>query len=322
MLFSRYRVPNDCTTDQVMADIADRARKLILLLPDAGRIAVVPDSALRCTDEAFLQIIKHDAERTFFAKSDVLTNARTRARQHTQCEILKMIHSEVNDYHQGLGFIVAFLQLFVSAPDVVRISLALHRSKRHAAGYFRAQSQAFVRDARVLHRLIQEVKPEVAAHLERFGAVPEMYAGKWFVGLCVHFLPFDQLLDFWEGYFQHGTVFIFAFGLQFFQEFETELLAARSTSAIMAVLRMEDQRSESRFPGLLEQGLENRFRRVLSTAHDDMRAGTLNSDTIAQMRFTEAVAVKAEVERAQLRAEALAAQQGCEDEIVFSDEEY
>eukprot|EP00960_Hanusia_phi_P001764 50549-Hanusia_phi.AAC.1 len=39
---------------------------------------------------------------------------------------------------------------------------------------------------------------EVAEHLEKAGLVPEAYAQKWFVGLCVHTMPFEALLDLFE----------------------------------------------------------------------------------------------------------------------------
>lgn len=319
-LLSRFLPVPGRSKDEVLAGLASRMRRMVGLLPASGSAPASGRIIAQCRDAAFLQIIVRDAHRTFYPKSDPLTAARTAARQEVMCETLRIIHSEIQDYHQGLGFIVAFLHLFLGTPDVVRVVLALHYSNRHSMGYFRAESKAFVRDARVLHRLIKEQRPALAGHLERLGAVPEMYAVKWFVGLCVHVLPWEQLLDFWESYFQHGTVFLLAFGLAFVAEFEHELLAAQSTGGVLSVLRMEDPTADWRFPTVLGSSVEARLRRTIEAALSATRSGRPDPGHVAQMRLEEAVRVKGEVERAQHAMQALAENYD-DDEIVFSDED-
>jgi hypothetical protein len=44
------------------------------------------------------------------------------------------------------------------------------------------------------------VEQEVAAHLKKAGLVPEAYAQKWFVGLCVHTMPFTPLIELFEAF--------------------------------------------------------------------------------------------------------------------------
>lgn len=36
---------------------------------------------------------------------------------------------------------------------------------------------------------------------------PETYCQKWFVGLCVHVLPFSALLDFFDAFFKGGKLY-------------------------------------------------------------------------------------------------------------------
>ena len=43
--------------------------------------------------------------------------------------------------------------------------------------------------------------------------VPEAYASKWFIGLCVHVLPFEALLAYVEAFLEEGFPFLFKFSL-------------------------------------------------------------------------------------------------------------
>lgn len=312
-LLSRLLSPQGVSKNQIIGNCAARAQHLLMLLPDVGDISVEPG---KYNSKDCLNIFICDAERTFCLKDNLVANRRTRERQASMCEALRLVHSEVQDYHQGLGYIVAFLHVFLGMQDVVRVALTLHRSRRHSVGYFRKESQSFVRDARVFHRLVKDKDCVMAEHLERLGCVPELYAVKWFVGLCVHVLPWLELLDFWEGYFKYGTSFLFHFGLAYMSEFRTELLGCSSTSAVLTVLRMEDPACDWRFPKKLEAGIDLRFQRVIKAALRD--AALPDNFLVPQMRLEEAVKVRTEVEEARLRLEALATD---DDDIVFSDEE-
>lgn len=314
-LLARLLSPRGTSQVQIMRNCALRIQRLLKILPDPGDISVEAD----CNDREFMKIIICDAERTFCLKEDPLANQRTKKRQAAMCETLKLVHSDVKDYHQGLGYIVAFLHTFLGTSDVVRLVLALHRSRRHSVGYFRKESQSFVRDARVLHRLIRAKDTVMAEHLERLGCVPELYAVKWFVGLCVHVLPWIELLDFWEGYFTYGTGFLFAFGLAYVSEFRNELLACSSTSAVLTILRMEDPACDWRFPRTFEAGIDIRFQHVIKVAFGAASSGQPESALVPQMRLEEAVEVRTGVEKARVRLEALAAD--TDDDIFFSDED-
>ena len=53
-------------------------------------------------------------------------------------------------------------------------------------------------------RLAEEREPEVAALLQQACLVPEAYASKWLIGLCVHVLPFRALFDYVEASLELG----------------------------------------------------------------------------------------------------------------------
>lgn len=265
-----------------------------------------------------LRIFQRDAERTFITKGNAELNARTQLRQQQQVENLQLVHCAVDGYHQGLGYMVAFLQLFLDDTDLLRIVRTLHTSPRHSAGYFCAAPEAFVRDARAMTRLLQEDQPAVAEHLTKVGIVPEMYAVKWFIGLCVHVLPLLQLLDFWEGFFQYGCEFICCFGLAFMREFAAEILAEQNTAGVMAILRMEEPAAEWRFPAQLQDVIEKRLAMVNLAALDLIAEDAIGVDRLAILRRDEASKVAQEVALANRRAEELETD---DDKIVFSDEE-
>lgn len=290
------------TLDDLRNLVTQRVRSWPDLLPE---VVCNLHQSSNCESQEAVRIFQRDAERTFISKDESEVQRRTAKRQEKQVELLKLVYSQVQEYHQGMGFLVAFLQLFLEANDVVRVVLALHQSDRHSAGYFRSEPQAFVRDARVLRRLTEERLPRLASHLASLGAVPEMYSVKWFIGLAVHFLPLSDLLDYWEGFFQYGFEWVLAFGLEFFQEFQSELLQETSTAGVMTILRMEDPRAEWRYPPKLEEGLLERFARINLATLETLSRDSLGVNRLIKFREEEAAKVASAVENARRRMQEL-----------------
>ena len=139
-------------------------------------------------DEAALRIFLRDAERTF------CDGAHRDAYQ----AMLKSVWPENRDYNQGLGYTCSLLMLLFDEPTVTRMLLQLTRSERYTPGYWLAAPDAYVRDAKVYGRLLEEREPEVHALLQTACLVPESYASKWFNGLCLHVLPYSALFPFIE----------------------------------------------------------------------------------------------------------------------------
>ena len=270
-----------------------------------------------CKDEQFLRIFRKDAERTYVPKHDPEQHKRTLERHDMHIYILRTVVSEVNDYHQGMGYIAAFLGLFLEAKVVSKFMLALHRETKYSKGYFSATPQRFVADAHVLNRIIAQRRPTLHAHLAKHGVLPEMYATKWFVGLGLHVLPYASLFDFYELFFQHGYAYLFRFGIAYVEKFEDKLLAAKDTSGIMTILRAEDPRCDWKPTAdmIARHEKEDIFGQIVKEAVDI----DLGVDLEA-MREEEGIRVAEAVERARKRDQELK-EMYSDDEIVFSDEE-
>lgn len=264
-----------------------------------------------------MRIFRRDAERTYVPKDEEEIEARTKARQDKHVEILRLIVAEVQDYHQGLGYIAAFLSLFLETEDVVKIALTLHRDPKYSAGYFMGAPQRFVADAKVFYKILEKKHPTLYKHLMSKGVLPEMFVVKYFVGLCLHVLPFHALFEFYEHYLTEGNEYLFKFALKYVETFEAELMAAKTTSNIMTILRAEDEKADWKLPHeLLERHhKDDVFYEIVASA----TSVDLDCDLEA-LRDAEAKVIAAAVEAARKRDQELKDMYS-DDEIVFSDEE-
>ena len=267
--------------------------------------------------EENIRIFRRDAERTFVPKDEADLEARTKQRQDTHVENLKLIVAEVQDYHQGLGYIAAFLGLFLDTEEVVKLSLTLHRCKKYSTGYFMGAPQRFVADAKVFYRILEKKHPALFKQLSSKGVLPEMFVVKYFVGLCLHVLPFKAMFEFYEHFLTEGNEYLFKFALRYLETFESELMACKSTSELMTILRAEDDKADWKLPHELIERHNNEdiFSDIVSSA----TAVDLDVD-LESMRDAEGKAVAAAVEAALKRDQELKDMYS-DDEIVFSDEE-
>ena len=267
--------------------------------------------------EENLRVFRRDAERTYVPKDDAEIERRTKERQDKHVDTLSLIVGEVQDYHQGLGYIVAFLGLFLESKEVAKIALTLHRDAKYSAGYFMGAPQNFVADAKVFYKILEKKNPRIHEHLSSKGVLPEMFVVKWFVGLCLHVLPFSALFDFYENYFTHGSEYLFKFALKYIETFESELMAAHTTHSQMTILRAEDEKADWKLP----QELVERHERenIFETIVNEALLVDLDCD-LDQMRAVERESVSRAVEAAKIRDQELKDMYS-DDEIVFSDEE-
>ena len=267
--------------------------------------------------EENMRIFHRDAERTYVPKDDVEVQKRTKERQDRHVNTLKLIVGEVQDYHQGLGYIVAFLGLFLEPEDVARVALTLHRDPKYSQGYFMGAPQNFVADGKVFYQILQAHHPIVFTHLSSKGVLPEMFVVKWFVGLCLHVLPFESLFAFYENFFTHGSEYLFKFAIKYIETFESELMAAHSTHTQMTILRAEDDRADWKLPPALIA--RNEAEGIFDTIVAEALNVDLNCDLEA-MRTAERLSVAAAVAAAKIKDQELKDLYS-DDEIIFSDEE-
>ena len=184
-----------------------------------------------CEDEAALRIFLRDAERTF----------QDEGHRKRMIELLKRVWPENRDYHQGLGYVCSLLMLFFDDETTVRILLRITRDEKYTPGYWRAAPEPYVRDAMVYARLVEQRYPAVAAQLQAACLVPEAYASKWFIGLCVHVLPFEALISYVEAFLNEGFVFLFKFSLAIVDALSEQLKTLKMTDVnkILELLRLD-----------------------------------------------------------------------------------
>lgn len=223
---------------------------------------------------------------------------------------LSTVYQETEDYHQGVGFIVAFLLLLLPPTDAVELTILLHRHR--LTGYFKSAPRDYVRDARALQKIFEKKLPAVAEKFEENGMVPEMYASKWFIGLCVHVLDFAQLVDFFELVAKHGKLALFSFGLALVRVCESDIMASSAdTQKLLAILRLDEKEFMNEFS--VEDRADFLERLLLQAA---VAVDELDKDEVQDL-IKEAEAELAEEQRLRdLRAAEMS-----DDSIVFSDED-
>jgi hypothetical protein len=171
----------------------------------------------------------HDAERTF-------TNTQNRQKL---IRILNLLNKRFNDYHQGLSYASSFLLLTLDEPMTVNILTHLFQNEKYIKDYWKSQSIASAIDAYVFDKLMKIHFPDVHAHLAKNAILPETYCQKWFVGLCVHVLPFEPLFNFYEHFFTEGHKFLIRFALSLIKHMKDLILKTNDTSTIYSYLRLD-----------------------------------------------------------------------------------
>lgn len=191
------------------------------------------------------RIFRLDAERTFISEEH----------REMLCQNLKLVFSHVGDYHQGEGFVIAFLSLYLPAPDVVRLVVHLHENQLR--GYFSCTPDAYLRDCRVLMKLLQGLNEKLYNHLEGL-LVPETFCSKWFIGMNVHVLPFEHVVSYIERVLSRGESYIFSFGLAFLLYHADAIIDCSDVSKILQLLRLDeailpaDDQREAIYSGIMK----------------------------------------------------------------------
>ncbi|KAL7066274.1 TBC domain-containing protein [Cryptosporidium serpentis] len=260
-------------------------------------------------DPAINRIFKLDAERTFSDDKN----------RQKMIQVLSTIYTEIQDYHQGLGFVVAFLMLQLSPQDTVKLALALHRY--YLPGYFKTAPFNYVRDAKVFQKLLEEKYPELAAKISN-AACTEAFCSKWFVGLNVHVLPFPALCKFFELLLIEGNIFLFKFALSIVKNCSQDIFEAKDASKILAILRLDNKLYDDK-KGKIKQDNSviksseydgNFFIHLVEDAMDI----SVSEDDIEKFRKVVIEEMRIQEEK---RKQIEALLDFDNDEIIFSDEE-
>lgn len=176
------------------------------------------------------RILIADAERTFKG-------------EQARSEFVKFtghLHSSFNDYAQGLGYVSSFLSLTMDISDAIRLLTLLNSSPKYVPGYWKHEAIKFATDAFVFMDLLKQYHPEIEAHLRKNTIDPGTFCQKWFVGLCVHVLPFEYLFNYYELFLRDGFVFLMKFGLSLMKNLREQILQVNNNpSKLFALLRLD-----------------------------------------------------------------------------------
>eukprot|EP01067_Filipodium_phascolosomae_P000888 Filipodium_phascolosomae@DN1628_c0_g1_i2.p1 len=281
--------------------LSERCKSWVQLVVEDFPVEVILQDS--CDDQEIDRIIRGDAERTF--QTEVHRNILVSAAQ--------TLWKEVQDYHQGSSYVLSFLLLFLEKQDVCAIGLCLWKSSKYIPGYWKAAPPDFVRDAKVYQKTLEIRMPEVAEHLQKCAIVPEAYASKWFVGLCVHVLPFEQLINFFENFFTHGHEYLFKFALSLVTHCHDHILATKDVGQILEILRLDLKQYS--YDALCRDGERGLFCAIVEDAVEIDMDG-IDIDALRKEAEKD-MAVEAEARKK--REAELAAYS--DDEVYFSDED-
>ncbi|CAD7929967.1 unnamed protein product [Amoebophrya sp. A25] len=311
---------NDCVNGENYDTYCKKVRTwLSLIAPDIERrqidkAAIAAGTYRDLTQDqmgAFERIFRRDADRTV-----LLEHRRLRF-----IETCRLVFHDVRDYHQGGGFITAFLSFFLPDEEVVKIMWHLNREEMK--GYFKGAAQGFVADSRVFHVLMQQFVPDITAHMEKHKMNAEnmqMWCIKFFTGLGVHFMPFSCLFTYMEACLTHGSVFFFKFGIAWLQFLETHLMLCKSTSELQTLLRNDHPTDHCKsHPALFKNAAEESaiFEEIIAKAHQVDLNKFGDFDALRKQVATEFEEI---MEARRQRMQELAAEvDNCDDD--FSDEE-
>ncbi|KAL8274238.1 hypothetical protein Esti_001827 [Eimeria stiedai] len=285
-------------------ELLERAQRLLRLLDERSGDNCIEPQILRpdCDDPAAQRIFKLDAERTF----------KSQQFRQQLIEVLASLWPELEDYHQGLGFVASFFLLVLPPTDALRVCVGLHR--QYLQGYFKAAPVAYVRDARVLQKMMDQRVPEVGRHLKELTCA-EAYSSKWFVGLNVHVLTFEALFEFMEALLEMGDSFLFQYALALVENCKEDLLASSNAADVLEILRLDAARYSNKHRAKDDDREGSFFLKIVRDAKqiklDDLDVEKLREEALEDLRLEE--------ERRKEREKELGLDS--DDSIVFSDEE-
>eukprot|EP01113_Clastostelium_recurvatum_P039143 TRINITY_DN5945_c0_g1_i2.p1 TRINITY_DN5945_c0_g1~~TRINITY_DN5945_c0_g1_i2.p1 ORF type:complete len:341 (-),score=82.07 TRINITY_DN5945_c0_g1_i2:90-1112(-) len=268
-----------------------------LLGLDPSTLELPPNYPQMTKDKDLARIFVADAERTF----------RNEENRQRMIRMLNQVSVNFGGYHQGLGFVASFLLLFFEERVVIAMLTELNKNPKYIPGYWQEPAVPFARDAYVFHELMASHCVVVKAHFEKMGLVPNMYATKWLVGLCVHVLPFEALFRFLELFFTDGYKYLMGFALELASQLQPKLLATNNISIVLDLLKLDAKQFTTEQALSIVEGARRWEAELVGVDWEKTRADTFEKHLRARLEAAE---------RAMKRKQ----EEGSDDEIVFSDE--
>lgn len=238
--------------------------------------------------EEHLRIFKLDGERTF----------KNLNRQRTLVNTLKMLYYMIGDYHQGEGFVTAYLLIFMNPPEVIKLMWILHCF--YVNGYFSTVPSSYIRDSIVFIELLKARDPVYAKFLEN-QITPQAYASKWFIGLTIYVHSIQLNCYFIEQLVERGQTYLFSYAITLALMLKDTIMERNDVSKSLEYLRLDNVDEE-----ICERILKE------STKLD------ISMEEVNEMRKVAIGIMEAQNKARKEREQAM---EYSDDEIVFSDEE-
>jgi len=86
-------------------------------------------------------------------------------------------------------------------------------------------------------RLLEQTRPELAAHLNRNGILSEAYASQWFLTLFAYRYPFDFVFALYDWFFMDGIKAVLQMSLALLLENEKRILDCKSFDQLLHILQ-------------------------------------------------------------------------------------
>ena len=143
---------------------------------------------------------------------------------------------EAVGYCQGLGFVSAFLLLYLPPGDTLSLLQALLR--RYDMAKLLSRDLVQVRPALdELSEWVALLLPDVAANFTRVGVEATMYASSWLITLYSSHFPLEFVAAFMDRFLAQGWPAWFKTALALLQSRRSELAAARDLEACLGELK-------------------------------------------------------------------------------------
>ncbi|KAG2490952.1 hypothetical protein HYH03_010629 [Edaphochlamys debaryana] len=214
-----------------MDEIREQAAASSAALQDAGALHGLSGYASRTEQDlatwrsnskVWLAQIEKDLPRTFPGLQLMELSGRPALRRVLAAYSL---HNSRVGYCQGLNFVAGTLLLFLSEEDAFWCLCALLEDILR--GYYDVDMMGMQVDQRVFKRLVAEIHPRLAAHLEALGADVSCVFVQWFLCVFVNFLPIEACLRVWDSLFFHRSpAVLFKTALALLDVFSPALSAA------------------------------------------------------------------------------------------------
>ncbi|KAF2071016.1 hypothetical protein CYY_007659 [Polysphondylium violaceum] len=174
------------------------------------------------------ELFYRDADRTFADETN----------KKELIQILTYLKHQFGDYQQGLSFVTSFFMLTMDSKENIALMVKINNM---LPGFWKHEAIGFGTSAFTFYHILSETNPKITDHLSKNLIDAGTFCQRWFLGLCVHLLPFEYLFDFIEAFLQGGLEYLYQFGLSLFHVLEDRILLANNPNTIFALLRLDEE---------------------------------------------------------------------------------